>query len=154
MKKWTALALIAWAHTNAMAHISLKQPKATAGSVYSAALKVGHGCAGSPTTGIKVHLPAGLTNVKPTLKPGWTLDVNESTREVRWTAKGAESWLIDGQDDEFVIHATLPDVPGALWFKVVQTCAVGVQEWVQVPASGISAKELNNPAVLLEVVPR
>ena len=46
--------------TGALAHITLEQPSAEAGSYYKAVFRVGHGCDGSPTQAITVHLPPGV----------------------------------------------------------------------------------------------
>ena len=56
-------------------HVVLEDQAALAGRSYKAALKVGHGCAGSPTTAIQVTIPAGFTDAKPMPKAGWKLDI-------------------------------------------------------------------------------
>ena len=54
--------------------------------------------------------------------------------------------------DEFLLRGNTPTQPGALWFKVVQTCTKGVNAWVEVPTDGTSTKGLKSPAALLEVL--
>src|SRR5262249_10454511 len=128
-----------------------------------------HGCNGSPTTGIRVFLPAGVQGAKPMPKAGWTLvtlraplaqpydshgkTVREDVVEVRWTAPGAAQALPDDRDAEFVLRATLPAQAGVLGFRVLQTCAEGQIDWAEIPAPGASAHELKRPAALLEVLP-
>lgn len=157
------------AATAAPAHVVLEEPAALAGSSYRAAFRVGHGCNGSPTTGIKVYLPAGVRSAKPMPKAGWTLTtrraalarpydshgktVSEDVVEVSWTAADPASFLPDDWYDEFVLRATLPAQDGALWFRVLQTCASGQLDWADIPAQGTSTRGMKTPAALLEVLP-
>jgi hypothetical protein len=157
----------------AQSHVVLEQPKATGGSSYRASFRVGHGCAGAPTTGISVRIPDGVQGAKPMPKPGWTLTtrseklatpytshgrrVEADVVEITWTAMGKGNALPDAHYDEFVLRAGLPVKAGPLWFKVVQTCdengRVLRNEWTQVPAEGISTRGLASPAALLVVEP-
>lgn len=150
-------------------HVVLEDQAALAGSSYKAVLRVGHGCAGAPTTAIRVLLPAGFQGAKPMPKAGWTLStrseplpqpytshgktVSEDVVEISWTATAKEHWLPDAWYDEFVLRGTLPASAGPLWFKVLQSCEPGRLDWVEVPAQGTSTKGLKAPAVLLEVIP-
>ena len=107
----------------AFAHVVLDEPVAQAGASYKAVLRVGHGCAGSPTTAIRVLIPAGFQGAKPQPKAGWTLSarseklaqaysshgkqITEDVTEISWTAASRESWLSDAFFDEFVLRGTL-----------------------------------------------
>ncbi|CAN5135613.1 YcnI family protein [soil metagenome] len=151
----------------AFSHISLDSKTALAGSVYKAAFQVGHGCQGSATTGISVHIPTGFQGAKPYPKTGWTLvttlgklakpydhhgkPVSEDVTVVTWTAASKDAALQDAHFDEFMLRGKLPETAGPLWFKVLQTCENGRNDWSETPASGSSAKGLKSPAVLLEV---
>ncbi len=153
----------------AHAHVVLEEPAAMAGSSYRATLRVGHGCAGRATTGVRVFLPAGLRAAKPMPKPGWTLStrrapldqpyeshgktVREDVVEISWSVKDPEQALADDWYDEFVLRATLPAQAGALWFRVLQSCDSGQLDWAEIPAQGASTRGLKTPAVLLEVLP-
>lgn len=155
--------------TAVQAHVVLEEPAALAGSSYRAAFRVGHGCAGSPTTGIAVFIPAGVRGAKPMPKAGWTLTtqratlaqsydshgktVREDVVEVRWVAQSSASALPDDWYEEFVLRATLPEKAGALWFRVLQTCASGQLDWADVPAQGTSTRGMKTPAALLDVLP-
>jgi uncharacterized protein YcnI len=148
--------------------VVLDEPAALAGRSYRTTLQVGHGCDGSPTTAIKVLIPAGFQGAKPMPKPGWTLTatlarldkpyishgktVTEDVAEITWSASSKESWLPDAHYDEFVLRGGLPATAGPMWFKVLQTCEKGSNAWVEVPASGTSTKGLKAPAVLLEII--
>lgn len=155
--------------TAASAHVVLEDQAALAGSSYRAAFRVSHGCNGSPTTGVKVSMPAGVRGAQPMPKPGWTLairrealarpysshgkTVSEDVVEISWTANSPADALQDGWYDEFVLRAGLPEQEGALWFRVLQTCAQGQLDWAEIPAQGTSTRGLKAPAVLLEVLP-
>ena len=153
----------------AAAHVVLDQPQASAGSAYTASLRVGHGCDGSPTHTVTVQVPAGLRGAKPQPKPGWALSVRkaplaqpytshgrhvtEDVVEVRWQARSREAWLEDAWFDTFHLRGQLPAQPGPLWFRVQQLCETGQLDWTEVPASGTSTQGLKAPAALLQVQP-
>ena len=101
-------------------------------------------------------------------KPGWKLvvvkaklaqpydnhgtPVTEDVSEITWTASSPETALPDSQYDEFVFRGGLPAQAGALWFKVVQTCVSGRNDWTEIPANGTQTQGLTTPAALLNVV--
>lgn len=153
----------------ANAHIVLTEPKAIAGSYYKATLRVGHGCSGSATTGLTVQVPAGFQGAKPQPKSGWTIatrkaklatpytshgkTVADDVVELRWTATSKDTALPDDQFDEFAFMGRLPNQPGPMWVKVLQTCENGQNDWSEIPASGISTRGLKSPAALINVQP-
>ena len=155
--------------TGLFAHVVLDEPAALAGRGYKAALRIGHGCDGAPTTAVKVLIPAGLRGAKPMPKPGWVIAtrvdklakpyddhgrlVREDVTEISWTAASRERWLPDAHFDEFVLRGGLPAEAGPIWFKVLQTCEKGSLDWSQLPASGTSTQGLKTPAALLEIIP-
>ena len=162
-------ALLAWAMP-AFSHIFLESGSAAAGTTYKAVFQIGHGCQGSPTTGVSVQIPDGFQGAKPYPKAGWDLStqlaklakpyeqygkqVLEDTTVVSWTAASKAAALPDAYFDEFVLRGKLPPTPGPLWFKVLQTCENGSNSWSEVPASGVSIQGLKSPAALLEVTGR
>lgn len=149
-------------------HVVLDQPAALAGTSYRAALQVAHGCGASPTTVIRIQIPERFRDAKPMPKPGWTLavttaplsqpytnhgsTVTEGVTEIVWTASSPAYALPDAHFDEFVFRGGLAPVAGPLWFKVVQSCAQGSNQWVEVPPSGNSTDGLKSPAALLDVI--
>ena len=151
----------------AQAHIVLSEPKAIAGSYYKATLRVGHGCNGSATTGLTVQVPAGFQGAKPQPKFGWAVvtrqaklatpynshgkTVTDDVVELRWTAVSKDASLPDEQFDEFAFMGRLPDDAGSMWFKVLQTCENGQNDWSEIPASGVSTRGLKTPAALLDI---
>ena len=65
-----AVCAVSLCATASWAHITLADQAALAGTGYRATLRVGHGCDGSPTTAVRVSVPAGLRGAKPMPKPG------------------------------------------------------------------------------------
>lgn len=167
--KTIALCAAATVTVPAFSHISLAEGQAPAGSTYKAVFGVGHGCAGSATTGLEVRLPPGFQGAKPMPKAGWTLatrvdklaepstshgnTVTDDVTLVSWHAANPEAALADAHYDEFVLRGKLPAQAGPLWFKVLQTCASGRNDWSELPATGTSTLGLKSPAVLLDVRP-
>jgi uncharacterized protein YcnI len=163
-----ACAILAGA-TPAFSHIVLEGKSAPAGSSYKAVFLVGHGCQGSATTGVTVQIPAGFLGAKPYPKAGWTVSsqlgklatphdshgkrITEDVATVSWKATNPEAALPDAFFDEFVLRGKLPASPGPLWFKVLQTCENGSNDWSEIPASGSSTQGLKSPAALLEIKP-
>jgi len=151
------------------AHVTLEQPSAPANSVYKAVLRVGHGCDGSPTTGLRVQLPAGFQGAKPMPKPGWVVttraeklaqpydshgrQVTEDVVEISWRAAQRDAWLPDAHYDEFIVRGRLPASTGPVWFKVLQTCETGQLDWSQIPAKGTDTQGLKTPAARLDLEP-
>jgi uncharacterized protein YcnI/copper(I)-binding protein len=151
--------------TAALAHITLEQREAKAGSGYKAVLRVPHGCEDSATTSIRVRIPEGLYSVKPMPKPGWTLTtlkgayaktygdhgnkVAEGVKEITWSG----GKLLDENYDEFSFVGSLaPDLKDgtAMYFPTVQDCEKGSTQWVEIPAAG-AAGGLKAPAPMIRV---
>lgn len=142
------LAINAWTGAS-FAHIVLEQKAAPAASTYKAVFQVGHGCQGAATTAVRVQIPAGFTGAKPLPKAGWVLTTAPDA--ITWAATSPATALQDAHYDEFVLRGRTPDAPGPLWFAVRQSCGPVVQDWAEVPASGMSTQGLKLPAALLQV---
>ena len=154
--------------SSSFAHVVLQDPAAAANTSYRATFRVGHGCDLEATTSIRVTVPAGFNGAQPMPKAGWSLSTKtgplavpyeshgkkytEGVLEITWTANGSDNALPADYYDEFVVRGTTPAKPGAVWFKVLQSCAKGANDWAEVPASGTSTKGLKSPAALLEVL--
>jgi uncharacterized protein YcnI len=144
----------------AQAHVTLQTREAPAASTYKAVLQVGHGCKGSATTSVRVHIPEGVIAVKPMPKPGWQLTtqqgqyaqayqyfdetLTQGVTEIAWTS----GTLPDAWYDEFVFRARLPDgKPGTtIYFPVVQECETGIHRWIEIPEAGRAADDDKEPA--------
>jgi uncharacterized protein YcnI len=151
----------------AFAHVELETDKAPADSSFKLVFMVPHGCAGSATISLRVHIPEGVTMAKPMPKAGWTLTtvaetlatpvnydgmtLTEDVHEIDWS-KGN---LPDDFYDEFVILVKLPDMPGkTIYFPVIQECAKGESRWIEIPAQGQNADDLKRPAPSVTLGPK
>lgn len=169
MKKLISISLLCWASCSAQAHIVLDVQSAPVGSYYRGALRVGHGCEGSPVKQIIVFIPDGVQGAKPMPKPGWRVaierktlakpydshgrTVTEDVSEITWTAQSPDNYLQNAHYDEFVVFAKLPDTAGKLYWKTSQICEQGRVDWSEIPVPG-SLTKLKSPAALLEVQPK
>lgn len=150
----------------ALAHASFEVPAAETGSYYKAVLQIPHGCKGQATLRVRVTIPQGVIAVKPMPKPGWTLEtvrgdyaveyelhgkkVNSGVKELIWSGE-----LPDEYFDQFIFQARLTEqlpVERTLYFPVVQECADGRNEWVQIPAEGQDPHSLESPAPGIAIV--
>jgi uncharacterized protein YcnI len=154
-----------------LAHVTLERQEAHVGGSYKAVLRVPHGCKGSPTTSIRVRLPAGIIGVKPMPKPGWKLQVVTNKYPKPFTLRGAPvsegvtelSWsggnLPDAHYDEFVFVANIAqELPAGqtLYLPVVQECEQGVQRWIEIPSGKPGHGDghgLADPAPALRLLP-
>lgn len=154
----------------ALAHATLEQGTAPAGSSYKAVIRVPHGCDGKPTNVVRVRLPQGYYAAKPMPKSGWTLEkvvgayekpfenhgtvMTEGVVEIVWSGGN----LLDDEYDEFVMRGRLGadlEVGGTLWFQAVQECPEGaVERWIEIPAEGQSLNDLDYPALPLRIIER
>jgi len=158
-----ALALTGASIATAHAHASLEQGESAPGS-YKAVLRIPHGCDGAPTDTVVMTIPAGYVDVKPMLKPGWTVttrkgdyakpyqvhgkDVTSGVLEVTWSGGS----LPDDFFDEFIVSGTLAGEEGeVLRFPTVQKCGVAEVAWNEVPAEGQNAHSLEHPAPALTI---
>ncbi len=149
------------------AHAVLMPDEAMAGSYQRLAIKIGHGCKGSPTNSVTVEIPENVHLAKPMPKSGWQIKIEKEklaapydshgrllTEDVaRLTWSGGE--LPDEYYDEFVFHVKLPDEPGTFYFPVKQLCAEGEQYWHQIPQhdAGHQHGSSEYPAPKLELTP-
>lgn len=170
LKSFTlACGLLAMGTVAASAHITLEVGEASVPGAYKAVFRVGHGCAGSPTTKVRVQIPDGVIAVKPMPHAGWTIEtvkgpygkaydyygekVDSGVKEVVWQGGN----LPDSYYDEFVLRAYLTSdlKPGTtLYFPVIQECEQGSERWIEIPAAGKDADDYETPAPGLRLVPK
>lgn len=149
----------------ASAHVTSNPNEAPAGQYFTTAIRVPHGCVGSPTVALRVKIPDGVTAVKPQMKPGWTIEIRmrrltqpvdaghgnmitETVDEIAW--RGGK--LPDMYYDDFGVNMRLPMSAGAtLYFPVVQECKTGVHRWIEIPAAGQSWGDLKEPAPFIRL---
>lgn len=161
-----ASALLLAAAATAHAHVTANPNEAPADSYFRTAFRVGHGCAGSPTTAVRVKIPGGVTAAKPQVKPGWAIEiklrkletpvdaghgrtVTEVVDEIAW--RGGP--LPDAYFDEFGLSLRLPAGAGrVLYFPIVQECEQGVHRWIEIPAQGQQWDDLREPAPFIRLI--
>lgn len=168
IKKLSLALAISIAPLPAIAHTTLEQGEAALGSTYKAVFRVPHGCAGAPTTVLRVQIPEGVIAVKPMPKPGWKLEkvkgkyaktydyygtpMSEGVKEIVWSGGS----LADDEYDEFILRGSLAGdfkVGETLYFPVVQECPDGKAErWIEIPAAGQSSDDLEFPAPGIKIL--
>ncbi len=92
-------------------------------------------------TQVKLDIPSSLKGATPTVKPGWTIQVDKEgegesavVRSITWTG----GIIPAGQRDDFTFRSQVPAKPAQINWKAYQTYADGtVVSWDQPP----SAKE-------------
>jgi len=155
--------------TTCLAHVTLENRKAPAGTTYKAVLRVPHGCDGSPMVALRVRIPDGVYNVKPMPKPGGIITTKKGKYAKPYNAGHGEltegvlelSWsggkLPDDNYDEFVFRAALgDDLPAdkPIYFPVVQECEKGVERWIEIPEAGKKLDDYQFPAAELMITPK
>jgi uncharacterized protein YcnI len=128
MRAELALAFLLAAAAPASAHVTLAQHTAKAGSHSVVTFRIGHGCADSPTTALRIEIPDNVTLANPQPKPGWTLTIDHAAQRVSAITWSGGSLPAD-EFDEFAVMMKLPADAGTLTFPATQTCAKGVEHW-------------------------
>ncbi|WP_130177239.1 YcnI family protein [Cryobacterium sp. SO1] len=132
----------------ASAHVDVEPSSTAAGSYSLLTYSVGHGCDGSSTTAITIHIPDTITSVSPTVNPGWEI-TPLTDGQVTYTASTP---LPDGLRTTFVLSLQIPAdaaVGDTLSFPVLQTCEVGQTDWAEPVVEGEA--EPDHPAPSLTV---
>ena len=133
-----ALAGPAFAHADATA-------KAEQAGRTAITISIEHGCSGNPTTGIRVSLPTGATNVTGTNAGGWTSTVTAS--EISWTGGS----IAATKSGDFNFSLVLAQAAGeTVTLPTIQTCTNNTEiAWIQTDNGGHS--EDSHPAPQFEV---
>ena len=140
-----ALILLA---TPAFAHVEVEPTQVEPGSTSPVLFTIEHGCSESPTTKVEMQVPAGVTDVRPELVPGWEFAVAGNV--ITWTG-GPQP---DHEPLGLSVFMTFPDTPDqVLLFPVVQTCEVGEIRWIQPPNPDGSEPEDPAPVVVVAQLP-
>jgi len=152
----------------ASAHVSIAEDEVAAASTALITFQWSHGCDGSPTTEVRIQMPAEIAQVTPTVNANWEVSktmealdtpiegshgerITERVAQVVYTAKTP---LADGFRDAFVLSVPIPE-DGAgttLYFPTIQTCEAGETAWIEIPADGQDGEELEAPAPSIAVV--
>jgi periplasmic copper chaperone A len=150
----------------AQAHVVFDVNQVGAGQLSLGALRVSHGCNGTPTTRIEVTIPEGVTRVVPRALSGWTIStqtrklavpitlhgqqVSEVTSKINWSGGG----LPDNLYEQFEFRFQAPMAAGrVMYFPVEQTCITGATSWSNIPRTGQRWEEVATPAPFITIMP-
>jgi uncharacterized protein YcnI len=134
----------------AQAHVTVQPKQATAGAYTVEAVRVPTESDSASTTKVVVRFPAGFASVSYQSTPGWSVDVKtsklatpiktddgevtEGVDTITWTADTKDAEIAPGQFRDFPISVKIPDQPGTLTFKALQTYSDGeVVRWIGAP---------------------
>ena len=139
-----ALGVVAMAGT-ASAHTEAAATAASAGRTkitFSSEAECGDGKL--PTSGLRVQLPQGATDVQPSGEGGWTTQVTAT--EVAWSSANPAPG-----DATFVVEMVLAQPVGStVYLPAIQACPDGTEiAWIQIPTT--PGETLQNPAPEIEV---
>ena len=149
--------LIMAAPVAARAHITIDNPTAVAGGYTKVVLRITHGCDGSATRSVAVHVPEGFRFAKAQVKPGWTAtyekaklakpiqshgrSLTETTAVIRWEG----GHIPHDQFDEFALHGQVSQAAsGPMSFRVLQSCDEGQTDW-----SGAAGSRTPAPVLMI-----
>lgn len=129
------------------------------------AVRVGHGCEGSPTTAVEVFLPKNSSSVKPAYSSELTISnttrevsppiiqhgvtINSTINSIKWEFTKAP--LPDNRFIDLFFQMRTPVYSetdgGKVYFPVIQTCQNGTVKWDMIPKS--NEEEPKSPAPLV-----
>ena len=102
-------------------------------------------------TNVKLVIPKGVSDVSPTVIPGWTITTQSSNNNV--TAINWSGNIPVGQREDFSFGAQVPASPTQLDWKAYQTYADGtVVHWDQHPSGSDDAVGTAGPYSVTNVV--
>jgi uncharacterized protein YcnI len=108
----------------AAAHIIPDPSSIQPGTRATVAFNIEHGCGTSPTTKLTFKIPKRVKRVEAVAKTGWKERVSGGTVVFAGGPLGAHT------EDTFSITFTAPKKKTVLVWKVIQSCVVGVNRWI------------------------
>jgi uncharacterized protein YcnI len=135
--------LVVLAAAPAWAHLDPDPVAAQKGTTTTISFTVAHGCGDSPTTSVKIQIPAGVTNVEPQKVSGFT----ESVADGAITYSGGS--LAAHTELPFPVKMTLPATAGPVSFPAIQKCVSGEIDWIEVTKDG--QPEPEHPAPMVKI---
>src|SRR4051794_12536099 len=154
----TALLALA-APAVADAHVTLQPNTATAGAYTRLDVRVPNEKDNESTSKIEVQFPDGFASASYEPTPGWDVkvttkklatpvktddgEITEGIDTITWTAKSKADAIPPGAFQDFGLSVKIPDDPGELTFKALQTYSGGdVVRW-------IGGKDSDTPAPIV-----
>jgi periplasmic copper chaperone A len=163
----TAAALVIAGTGLSHAHATFESAEVATNTGAKFVLRVPHGCGDEATNTVRIQIPEGVIGVRPMPKAGWDLstvtrpyqnsydlfgtEVTEGVTEIVWTNGNLPSEFYD----EFVFQARIAPaiaVGTTVYFPAIQECATGTEAWIEIPAEGQDAHDLEGPAPGVTVV--
>ncbi|MEZ0233061.1 MAG: YcnI family protein [Methylophilaceae bacterium] len=157
------LALASLIISHAHAHAVVEPQNGTTGTYQKLTFRITHGCDGSATKEVQIHIPENIHGAKPMPKPGWTLStqtiklttpykshgklISEDTSLIVWN----EGKLPNEYFDEFSIQVRLPDEAATVAIPVTQICESGRIDWNEVATPDKPAASLKSPAPVIDI---
>lgn len=121
------------------AHVEAEEPAVGPDGQATLVLSFSHGCAGQPTTGLRVQIPAGVTDVAPQPVPGWTTQLTAT--EFGWQGGSVP----DHEQATFTATLRVSGQAGqVISFPTIQQCPTAEEAWIAIPQPG--QPEPPNPA--------
>lgn len=118
----------------ASAHVTLQPAMAVAGADTVETVSVPNEFDNAVTTKVAVQMPPGFDEVSYESVPGWRVTLahrGEDVSRVTWTAADKADAIQPGEFRDFPLAVGVPDKPGALTFKALQTYSNGkVVRWI------------------------
>lgn len=103
-----------------------------------------HGCDGQATTGLRIQIPEGVTDVVPQAVEGWT--VNSTPTEFGWSGGSVP----DGDEATFTATMAVAGEAGTvIWFPTVQQCPTAEEAWIEIQEPGAVEPEMVAPSITL-----
>jgi uncharacterized protein YcnI len=144
----------------AAAHITVDPAEGPSDGFATLNFQVPHGCEDSPTTRLRIQVPPSVPSVTPGRSPFYELTTKEGkkdkvelhgetiTRGISEIIYTAKTPLPPHDLDILPVSVKLPagNAGETVWFPVIQECAEGRTGWIQIPAEGESADDLESPA--------
>jgi periplasmic copper chaperone A len=142
------------------AHITANPGEAPSDGFATLDFSIGHGCEESPTTQVRIKVPPSVPSVNPGVHPLWDVATKEGkkdrvelhgetiTRGVSEVIYTAKEPLPADRLDLLTMSVKLPaaEEGESVYFPTIQRCEKGQTRWIQIPAEGQSAEELEEPA--------
>lgn len=115
------------------AHVEPDPSSVKPGKPATVAFTPEHGCEDSPITQMAFRIPGSARGAKPVAKDGWT------TKVTRRTITFSGGSMPSDATEPFSITFTAPKTKSVLTWKIVQTCAQGVERWIESPSGDFPA---------------
>jgi periplasmic copper chaperone A len=128
----------------AAAHVSSSEEPVASGDRVPVTFTFDHGCAGQPTTYLRVQIPDGVRDVQAEDPAGWTSTVTAD--EVRWDGGSVP----DGETVPFVATMVVDAPEGTVvHFPTIQGCPTAEEAWIQIPDASNPEPEFPAPSITI-----